>query len=147
MAELREYSINDFAEIKALFKNVFTSPPWNEDWSNDEQLDNYLKDLMEVRTPLILGLVEDDALIGISIGNIRHWYKGTEYHIEELCIRTDMQGRGYGSKFMTLIEAYLKEHGFDQIFLQTERTVPAYKFYKSLGFDELTDHVSFFREF
>ena len=40
MAELREYSINDFAEIKALFKNVFTSPPWTEDWSNDEQLDN-----------------------------------------------------------------------------------------------------------
>lgn len=147
MAELREYSINDFAVIKALFKSVFTSPPWNEDWSDDSQLENYLKDLMEVRTPLILGLVEDDVLLGVSIGNIRHWCRGTEYFIEELCIRTDMQGKGYGTMFMALIEKYLKEHGYSQIYLQTERTVPAYMFYKSLGFDELADHVSFFKEF
>ena len=147
MAELVELSIKDIDVIKALFKSVFTSPPWNEDWSDDEQLDDYLRDIMEVRTPLILGLAEGGSVIGISVGNIKHWCGGTEYFIEELCIRTDLQGNGYGNKFLSLIEAYLKERGLDQIYLNTQNNVPAYEFYKKHGFTELEDHVSFFKEF
>ena len=31
--------------IKELFLGVFTIEPWNDDWSNQEQLDLYLSDL------------------------------------------------------------------------------------------------------
>lgn len=144
---LKELTIENLNEIRELFRSVFTAPPWNDDWSDEEQLDNYLKDLMCVRTPLILALIKEDEMIGIAIGNIRHWHSGTEYFIEELCIRTDMQKQGHGRKFLRLIEDYLKEHGLHQIFLMTERHVPAYQFYKDLGFEELPEHVSFFREF
>lgn len=144
---LKELTIENLNEIRELFRSVFTAPPWNDDWSDEEQLDNYLKDLMCVRTPLILALFKEEEMIGIAIGNIRHWHSGTEYFIEELCIRTDMQKQGYGRKFLQLIEEYLKEHGLHQIFLMTERHVPAYQFYKDLGFEELPEHVSFFREF
>lgn len=144
---LKELTIENLNEIRELFRSVFTAPPWNDDWSDEEQLDNYLKDLMCVRTPLILALIKEDEMIGIAIGNIRHWHSGTEYFIEELCIRTDMQKQGHGRKFLQLIEDYLKEHGLHQIFLMTERHVPAYQFYKDLGFEELPAHVSFFREF
>ena len=120
MAELVELSIKDIEKIKALFKSVFTIEPWNDNWSDEEQLDNYIRDIMEVRTPLIL---------------------------EELCIRTDLQGRGYGTEFLALIEAFLKARGISQIFLHTNPGVPAYSFYKKLGFTEVTDLVSFFREF
>ena len=147
MTELKELSLDDLEEIKALFRSVFTSPPWNEDWSDEEQLTNYLLDLMEVRTPVDLGLYEDGVLVGISIGNIHHWCRGTEYFIEELCIRTEHQGKGLGTRFFKLIEEYIKERGINQIFLMTENNVPAYGFYKKLGFTELTSHVSFFREF
>lgn len=144
---LKELTIENLNEIRELFRSVFTAPPWNDDWSDEEQLDNYLKDLMCVRTPLILALFKEEEMIGIAIGNIRHWHSGTEYFIEELCIRTDMQKQGHGRKFLQLIEDYLKEHGLHQIFLMTERHVPAYQFYKDLGFEELPEHVSFFREF
>ena len=147
MATLVELSINDFKVIKDLFRSVFTAPPWNDDWSDDEQLDDYLKDLMMVRTPLILGFMEGDGLVGVSIGNIRHWCRGTEYFIEELFVRTDMQGKGLGTAFMMSIESYLKERGIDQIFLHTERSKPSYEFYKKLGFTDLTELASFFKEF
>lgn len=146
MLTLKRMDMDSFEEIKELFRSVFAAPPWNEDWSDEEQLDNYLKDLMEVRLPIILGLYDDDRFIGVSIGCVRHWYGGTEYFIEELCIRSDLQRRGYGTKFIFMIEDYIKEHGMMQIFLMTDRTQPAYKFYKKLGFDELPEHASFFRE-
>ena len=146
-AVLRKLGDSDFEAVKALFRSVFTAPPWNDDWSDEAQLDNYLKDLTGCRTPLVLGLFEGEEMIGASIGNIKHWCKGTEYFIEELFIRNDMQGRGYGTAFMNLIEGYLKDIGIRQIFLHTERSKPSYGFYKKLGFNDLTELASFFKEF
>ena len=147
MAELVELDGSSFEDIKTLFRSVFTQPPWNDDWSDEEQLDQYLLDLMGTRLPLVLGLVEDGELIGVSLGNIRHWYEGTEYLIDELCIKTEMQGRGYGSLFLSLIEEHLRERGLHTIYLTTDRNVPAYEFYRSRGFIELPDDVAFFKMF
>lgn len=143
---LKELNRNDLPEIMNLFRETFTGPPWNEDWQ-DEQLENYLRDLTEVRTPVILGMYADDILTGVSIGNIRHWCGGTEYHIEELFIRRDMQNRGLGTQFLQMIEEYLKERNIRQIFLITDRNMPACEFYRTHGFTELPELISFFREF
>lgn len=143
---LKELTLKDFDAIKKLFKEVFMAPPWNDDWSDENQLNEYLLDLMEVRTSLVYGLYVKEVLTGVSIGNIRHWWGGTEYHIEELFIKTSEQGKGLGTKFVDMIEAAIPAKGAKQIFLQTETTVPAYEFYKKRGFDELKTHVSFFKE-
>ncbi len=143
---LKELNHSDLPEIMRLFREVFTGPPWNENWQ-DEQLENYLRDLTEVRTPVILGMYADDTLTGVSIGNIRHWCGGTEYHIEELFIRSDLQNRGFGTWFLQMIEEFLKEHDIRQIFLITDRNMPACEFYRKHGFTEIPEHISFFREF
>ncbi len=147
MIELKEISEREFGEIKELFRTVFSAPPWNESWDDEAQLEAYLLDLMRVRTPVDLGLYEDGRLIGISIGNIRHWHSGTEYFIEELCLAPDRQGKGIGREFFRLIESFLRTRGIDQIFLMTQSDVPAYRFYKRLGFNELEGQVMFFKEF
>ncbi len=144
---LEKLTARDMDAVRALFLSVFTAPPWNDDWSDEEQLDHYLRDLTEVRTPLVLGLYEGDELAGVSIGHIRHWCRGTEYFIEEFCVSPHRQGKGLGGTFLSLIEEYLKERGLHQIFLMTERHVPAYDFYRKHGFEELKEHVSFFKEF
>lgn len=104
-------------------------------------------DLMGARTPLVLGLVEDGALIGVSIGNIKHWYERTEYYVEEFCIRTDEQGKGYGSVFLSLIEGLLRERGLHTIYLTTDRDAPAYEFYRSRDFRDLPSDVALYKTF
>lgn len=147
MTTLRQLDASDFDHIKMLFRTVFTAPPWNEDWSDEDQLNEYLRDLMGQRTPLSLGLFENGTLIGLSLGYIKHWYSATEYVIDELCIDPDFQRKGYGTQFVSRIEEFLGNREIHTIFLTTERNVPAYQFYRKLGFTELPEYVGLYREF
>lgn len=141
--ELRELGMDNIEEIKNFFAEVFTKEPWNDDWSNKEQLHAYITDLIGNRNSLTLGLFEDNTMVGLTMGNIKHWYSGTEYYIDELCVKREEQGRGLGTKLLKAVEEYIKEKGMTHIFLQTEADMPAYNFYRKNGFTELKGHVSF----
>lgn len=121
--------------------------PWNDDWSNEEQLDNYMLDLTENRNSLSIGLYDGDELIGVSLGSVMHWCTGTEYYIYEFFITTKHQGKGFGTEFIKDIIEYVKHMNVNHIFLQTERELPAYSFYKKAGFKELEGHASLVKMF
>ncbi len=146
MIEIKELAAADFEAVKELFASVFTNEPWNDDWSDENQLNEYLKDVMSGRNPLNLGLYDGTELVGISFGHIKHWFSGTEYVIEELCIRTERQGQGLGTAFFNLMKPVMESRGIVQYFLQTDVNAPAYKFYTKLGFTDLKGHVSFARK-
>ena len=141
--ELKQLSIDDKETIKALFSRVFTNAPWYDDWSDAEQLDAYIVDLIGNRNSLTLGFFDDGTLVGLSMGFIKHWFRGTEYVIDELCVLTECQGRGVGSAFIEAIEQFILARGISHIFLQTDVDMPAYGFYQKRGFTELKGHVSF----
>ena len=132
--------------VEAFFADVFTNEPWNDDWSDKDQLHNYILDLTGQSYSLTLGLFEGEEMVGLSMGYIKHWFRGTEYMIDEFCISRTRQHQGLGTKFMQEIEKYIKSIGLKQIFLQTDRNVPAYEFYKKNGFIELQGHVSVAKE-
>lgn len=138
--------MSEIQTVKELFISVFTIEPWNDDWSDKKQLDLYLFDLMGQSNSLTYGLFENDELIAVSMGYTKHWYTGTEYCIDELCVRKDKQGKGVGALFVSEIEEDMEKLGLVQIFLQTENNVPAYDFYKKNGFCELNEHVSFAKQ-
>ena len=52
-----------------------------------------------------------------------------------------------GTDFLQAVEQYAKSKQVTHIFLQTERTVPAFNFYIKNGFIELKDHISLYKEF
>lgn len=141
--ELKKLTIRDRKIITELFCDVFTNEPWNDDWSDTEQLTAYISDLTGQSYSLTLGYFDGDRMVGLSMGYIKHWYSGTEYIINEFCVDRNLQGRGIGSSFMKAIEGYLSENGISQIFLLTDKSVPAYTFYRHNGFTELTGNVSF----
>ena len=143
MVECRKIGTEEMPAIRELFAGVFTGEPWNDDWSDGEQLDLYLEDLVGQQNSLTYGLYEDGRMVGLAMGRMKHWYTGTEYYIDELCIRTDRQGTGLGTLFLQEIEHAIREAGMVQIFLQTSADVPAYQFYRKNGFQELKGHVSF----
>jgi aminoglycoside 6'-N-acetyltransferase I len=144
--ELRILSIDQIEEIKVFFYDVFTNEPWNDDWSDQNQLHAYIFDLIGNSNSLALGLFEKGTMVGLSMGSIRHWFSGTEYYIDEFCIKSKEQGRGLGTQFIQAIETYIKQKGMHHIFLQTERSMPAYHFYKRNGYIELENHVSFIKQ-
>ena len=147
MIELKELTANEYPAVKELFRSVFTGPPWYDDWSDENQLEEYLRDLMGARIPIDLGLYEDGRLVGLSIGCVKHWCGGTEYFIDEFCISNDCQRRGLGKCFLELIEEYLVSRGIRQIFLMTQKAMPACGFYQHLGFKEIEGLTPFFKEF
>ncbi len=144
MYTLRKLGPDDREAVKALFVSVFTKEPWCDDWSDREQLDLYIRDLTGQDYSLTYGLYDGaDELIGISLGHIKHWYSGTEYFIDELCIKTDRQGAGAGTFFIREIEKAIKAIGIKQIFLLTDSNVPAYGFYRKNGFAESKTNAAF----
>ena len=134
------------APIGALFADVFSKEPWKDDWSDKKQLQFYIQDLIGQNNSLTFGLYEKDALIGVAMGRIKHWYSGTEYCIDELCISAQRQGRGLGAQFIREIEGACKALGIKHLFLLTADNVPAYAFYQKQGFYELKNSAAFAKE-
>ncbi|MBR4035275.1 MAG: GNAT family N-acetyltransferase [Oscillospiraceae bacterium] len=143
---LKRIGMTEIQAVKQLFISVFTASPWYDDWSDDNQLNMYLTDLMGQENSLTYGLYENEKLIGISMGRIKHWYTGTEYCIDEFCIQKDRQGQGIGSFFLQQMEKAIKEIGLVQIYLQTDIDVPAIDFYLKNGFVNLDTTVSLAKE-
>ncbi|WP_105096391.1 GNAT family N-acetyltransferase [Streptococcus suis] len=140
--KLKELAVADMEMVKELFLSVFSQEPWNDDWSDEEQLDCYIGDLLAHPRALCFGLFDQGKLLGLSLGYIRFWYEGTEYRIEELCISRHYQGRGIGQDFLKRIEKLLADRKIVHILLQTERNLPAYSFYKKYGFRALEEDVT-----
>ena len=146
MLEIKEVGVNEIEEIQELFYGVFTIEPWYDDWSNEKQLRLYLMDLIGQKNSLTYGLYDGNRLIGISMGHIKHWYSGVEYHIDEFLIRTDFQGNGFGTHFLSLIEDSIRKKGITRVTLQTDSELPAYEFYRKNDYYEIKEYVSFEKE-
>ncbi|MBR5873616.1 MAG: GNAT family N-acetyltransferase [Oscillospiraceae bacterium] len=138
----KRLELGDKETVKELFLAVFTVSPWYDDWSDSTQLDCYITDLMGQSNSLTYGLFENENLIAVSMGRIKHWYTGTEYCIDEFCVRKEMQGKGVGTFFLGNIEKAIREIGLVQIYLQTDIDVKAFDFYIKNGFVHLQDTVS-----
>lgn len=146
MIQCRQISMNEFSEIKELYREVFTAPPWEDDWSDDKQLTLYIEEIMCGKHPLHFGLYVDGKLEGIALGMIKHWCQGTEYYLDEFCIRTNLQGKGLGTKFLHMIFDEIQSIGLCGIFLATDHDKPAFEFYRKFGFELQEKHVSFWKD-
>jgi len=141
--ELKVLSLADKELIKEFFTSVFTKEPWNDDWSDKAQLDAYIVDLIGNVNSVALGYFDADSIVGLAMGYIKHWYRGTELILNEFCIASDRQHEGFGTAFMKSIKEYLLSRDIHAIYLLTEKGIPAYDFYKKLGFYEYTTTVPF----
>ena len=147
---MEEFVILDMSyleDMKALFKAAFYGEPWHDDWSDDAQLTEYVKEKSGGFHAINYGMLKDGKLVALSMGSIAHWWEGSNYVLDELCVSPDCQGTGLGTRFMNLIEEDLKKRGVKGIFLQTDDDKPAYKFYKKNGYNDLSHHVSLFKGF
>ena len=139
MEELIVLDESYLPQMTELFRSVFTREPWNDDWSQ------YVREVSGGYHSLNYGLFIDGRLVALSMGEIRHWWEGTNYNINELCVAYDLQGQGIGTRFLKMIEADVRKRGAAGIFLQTEADRPAFDFYRNQGYRTLTPHLSMFK--
>lgn len=135
----------DLPEAARLYKISFAGEPWNDDWSDEEQLMNYVREVSSGYDSLNFGLRLEGRLVAVSLGHIRHWWEGTNYNIEELCVDPGLRGQDVGTGFMQCIEKEIKALGLAGIFLQTDSDKPSYGFYHKNGFKDLHEHVSMYK--
>lgn len=142
---VKELDASCLEQMAELYKTAFGGAPWNDDWSDHGQLTEYIKEISGAYNALNFGLFIDGELAAMSVGMIRHWWEGTNYNIEEFCVRPDLQGQGIGTRFMELISENVRERGLSGIFLQTDNDKPSYGFYHKNGFKDLDSHISLYK--
>ena len=135
----------DLPVMAELYRVSFQGEPWNDDWSDPVQLMEYMKEISGNHHALNFGLLIDGKLSAMSIGMIRHWWEGTNYNIEELCVAPEYRGQGIGTRFLQMIEEEIQDRGLAGIFLQTDSDKPSYRFYHKNEFKDLDTHVSLYK--
>lgn len=139
--ELRQLTMADEREIQRVIHAAFAAEPWNDCWQEDEVFHHYVEDLVDNQNSLALGLEDGGELAGLALGRLKHWFDGVEYCVDDLCVMPGRQGKGIGSELLRQMEAYGRRHGIARITLRTDRTAPAYQFYRKNGFQELAHKV------
>lgn len=139
--EIREIGMAEIGAIKAVIDAAFSQPPWNDDWSDDENFTQYIIDVIGNGNSLCFGLFLRGELIGVSLGRVKHWFHGAEYEIDDICIHPDHQGRGIGSRWIAMVESALRERGIAKVCLITRRDAPAFDYYRKNGYDEVAHDV------
>ncbi len=139
---IRKLNISDAFVVQRLIDEIFSVPPWNDDWKAEE-LRAYTAELLGGGTALCFGLFDRTELAGIALGRTKTWWEGKEYVLEEFGIVENLRGKRAGAYFMAEVERLAAAEGCAFIVLQTERTAPAYEFYKKAGFTESAGSVMF----
>ncbi|EPR11578.1 GNAT family N-acetyltransferase [Ruminiclostridium papyrosolvens] len=124
-----------------LYINTFTKEPWNDIYESREQVVKFFNNHFNNNYFIGYAALLDDKMVALSIGMKKPWIKGFEYYIDEFCVSYENQGRGIGSWFIKAIEEDIKEHGINDMILNTEKDYPSQKFYEKNGFKTLGDLI------
>lgn len=132
--EVKALKLEDLEECCALYTYVFNGEPWKDGW-NDEEARERLSDIFSHRKFIGLGVYDDKQdLIGFLLGYTERWLSSNHFYLNEMCVRTELQSLGIGSKLISELERKGRTSNFDRIYLLTARDGQAEGFYKKNGY-------------
>lgn len=130
IVEMKISSLNEYAE---LFMSVFNGEPWKNHWTI-ESATLRIKNMIETNTFFGRALYEKNMLIGMVWGQKEVNYNGLHFHLQEFCIKGELQQKGYGTFLLDAFYEILKEYGIKNIYLLTLKGERTEGFYKNKGF-------------
>ncbi len=130
---IRDVQPADVTTCARLFCEVFSNPPWNEDWTM-ETAHRRLADC--AATPHFVGVLAEDGndVAGFAFGNLQHYMHEQHYYLLELCVDTRRQRQGIGGVIMEALYTRIQEKGANRIYTLTARDTAAQAFYEKAGF-------------
>ena len=113
--------------------------PWND---TEKTPDDVFKSTFNtaLQNPgLITLLIFEEGETPVGFANLMTifsvWAHGKALILDDLFIKKEHQGKGYGKQAMSFIETYARENGYKRLQFQSEATNPnAKEFYEALGF-------------
>ncbi|UOQ83442.1 GNAT family N-acetyltransferase [Gracilibacillus salinarum] len=130
----KKLSNQNMEECTLLYKAVFNAEPWNDGWEYKDAKER-LTDIFSNRKFLGIGIYDDDQkLIGFLLGHIERWLTSNHFYLNEMCVKTELQSNGIGSRLLSEFEITCKEHNISRIYLLTAREGQAEAFYNKNGF-------------
>ncbi|MCC7550269.1 MAG: GNAT family N-acetyltransferase [Methanobacterium sp.] len=132
--EFRRFSWKDLDECAQLFKSVFSTDPWYDEWISLDQVKNYLKELIE--NPVFEGFVvcENSNVVAVCLGHRRSGWMGKEFFVDEFFVENRRQGGGIGTKTLNFVGKILFNEGYTRLTLLTNKGIFAESFYLKNGF-------------
>lgn len=138
---IRNIEENDINSCAELLIAAYNCEPWNNNWTL-ETAQRYLTEFF--RSEKFLGFVsiEQSEVTGAIFAHRKTWWTNDEIYVDELYIKPNEQGKGYGTQLLKKIEQYSIEEGLGGVTLLTNRYFPSAGFYNKRGYS-IADHVIF----
>jgi aminoglycoside 6'-N-acetyltransferase I len=143
---IRRFAMEDMDKSAELFKKVFSSYPWYDNWVSLDQARSYLNEIIE--NPVFEGFVacEGSDIVAVCLGHRRSWWMGKEFFLDEFFVENERQGNGIGTKTLEIITNNLAEEGYTRLTLLTNKNIPAEDFYFKNGFHNNPKRTVMFKE-
>ncbi|CAI9394199.1 GNAT family N-acetyltransferase [Microbacterium sp. T2.11-28] len=138
--EVRRWAPGDEEAVVAGFIDTYNGEPWNDAWV-PETAAQYLAEFRAMPRAIALVALLGDRVVGAAYLHARTWQDGSEIYIDEFFVFPQAQRRGVGRALVAAIRDAAAEIGAADLTLLTDRDVPAFDFYRGLGFREGSTQV------
>ena len=128
--------IEDIQAYAKLYVNAYQTEPWNEEYEISE-VEKYISSYLNSDTKVCFALQDGDVIKGVALGFVVPSISGSYLRLEDICIDSIEQRKGYGSAFMELLSIEAAKLGCDSIILGTQKDFPSHHFYLKNGFEEV----------
>ena len=136
---IREMKLEDITACADILCSVYNNELWQCRWTPEVAAD-YLTDYFNMEKFVGYVLEEDGEVLGGLFAHEKIWWNNTEVFVEEMFVKPEQQGNGYGSMLLQQVEKYIQEKGLAGMTLLTNKYAPAPKFYEKNGFG-VSEHI------
>lgn len=137
--EVLDMNLTHLAEYAALFAAVFNAAPWNDAWTQ-ETAALRIENMMQTNTFIGKALYCENDLKGIIWGQKEQYYNGMHFQIQEFCVKSTEQNKGYGKVLLQALKAELSAIGVVNTYLITSKGPRTEGYYAKRGF-AASDHM------
>lgn len=131
--EIQNMTLNDLTKYADLFISVFNSEPWNDSWTEDTAKIR-IENMMKTNTFIGKAIYLNHNLMGMIWGQKEQYYDGIHFQIQEFCVKTAEQNKGYGKALLQALKKELSSIGVTSTYLITSKGERTEGYYIKRGF-------------
>ena len=130
--KIRKATRNDFKDVAKIYREAFSEPPFNENWTLGEASKKIkvFSRYCDIWVPVI-----DREIAGFFIVNPNHWKIGEVAFGEDLVIKKKFRENEIGTKLFKFVFKYYKDKGYKKFMGIINKKAKSFGFIKKLNLE------------